>query len=36
MASFSDVPGIVSPVGFSPLLLWLSSVASQLTGSPAI
>lgn len=39
MASFSDIPGLVSPgytAGFSPSVLWPLSVASQLTSSPAI
>ena len=39
MASFSDVPGIISPgyaAGFSPSVLWPLSVASQLTCSPTV
>ena len=39
MASFSDVPGIISPghaEGFSSLVLWPSSVASQLSCSAAV
>ena len=39
MASFSDVPGVISPgyaAGFSPSVLWPLSVAWQLTCSPTV
>ena len=39
MASFSDIPGFISPAyaaGFFPSVLWPSSVASQLTSSATL